>query len=143
MIQEVPAAEWRPFLERFSREHRAWLATVHVVDARGRTVTRSAQIPLESAAASADGLRLELRDAHALCVHNPRTLRIQRTGIGLVRALEIDGPDGRLIRLAFRATAAPEQLDGLAPGELPADPIPAACEAAASPATHPRTRNAS
>ena len=35
VIREVPTGEWGPFLERFGREHRAWLATVHVVDARG------------------------------------------------------------------------------------------------------------
>ena len=138
MIREVPAGEWRRFLERFSREHRAWLATVHVVDARG-TVTRCAQIPLKSAAASADAVTLEfLHEAHSLCARNPSALRIQRTDIGLAQALEIDGSDGQLIRLAFRATAMPEQLDGLAPGELTADRIPAARNATAAPPTDSR-----
>ncbi len=131
VIRDVPEGEWQSFLERFSREHRAWLATVHVVDARG-TVTRSAQIPLKSAAASGDAVTLEfLCEGHAFCAHNPRTLRIQQTDIELVQALEIDGSDGQFIRLAFRATALPEQLDGLAPGELTADRIPAECTAAA------------
>ena len=62
---------------------------------------------------------------------------------GVVQALEIDAPDGQFIRLAFRATALPEQLDGLAPGELTADPIPAECSATAVPATHPSVRNES
>ena len=143
MIREVPAGEWRPCLERFSCEHRAWLATVHVVDAHG-TVTRHAQIPLKSAAASADAVELEfLGEAHPLRAHNPRAVRIQQTDIGLVRALEIDGSDGQLIRLAFRATAIPEQLDGLAPGELTADRIPVEPCAAAPPATHSGVRNES
>lgn len=141
MIREVPAGEWRPCLERFSCEHRAWLATVHVVDARG-TVTRCAQIPLKSAAASADAVTLEfLHEPHSLRAHNPSALRIQQTDIGLVQALEIDGSDGQLIRLAFRATAMPEQLDGLAPEELMADRIPAARNATAVPATHSRLRD--
>ena len=141
MMQEVPAGEWERFLERFGREHRAWLATVHVVDARG-TVTRCAQIPLKSAAASADAVTLEfLHEPHSLHAHNPSALRIQQTDIGLVQALEIDGSDGQLIRLAFRATAMPEQLDGLAPGELTADRIPAARNATAVPATHSRLRD--
>jgi hypothetical protein len=110
-----------PFLEQFGREHRAWLATVHVVDLRG-TVTRSAPIPLKSAAAAADAVRLEfLGEARSLCAHSPRVLRIQLTECGAVQAIEIDGAHGQFIRLAFRATALPEQLDGLAPGELTAD----------------------
>ncbi len=121
MIRDVPVGEWGSFLERFGREHRAWLATVHVVDARG-TATRSARIPLKSAAASADAVMLEfIGEAHSFSAHHPCNLRIQQTDSGIVQALEIDGPDGQFIRLAFRATALPEQLDGLAPGELPAD----------------------
>jgi hypothetical protein len=139
----MPVGEWGPFLERFGREHRAWLATVHVVDAPG-TVTRAAQIPLKSAAASADAVTLEfLCEARSLCAPGPRALRIQLTDIGLIQALEIDGAEGRFIRLAFRATALPEQLDGLAPGELIADRLPAECCAAAPAATHPSVRNRS
>jgi hypothetical protein len=127
MIRDVPAGEWGSFLEEFGLGHRAWLATVHVVDARG-TVTRSAQIPLKSSAASADAVTLEfIGEAHSFSAHAPCALRIQETDIGAVQALEIDGPDGQFIRLAFRATATPEQLDGLAPGELTADRIPAVC----------------
>ena len=118
MIREVPTREWGSFLEQFGREHRAWLATVHVVDARG-TVTRSAQIPLKLSAVSADAVTLEfIGEAHSFSARPPCALRIQETDIGAVQALEIDGPDGQFIRLAFRATALPEQLDGLAPGEL-------------------------
>ena len=73
MIRDVPAGEWGTFLEEFGLEHRAWLATVHVVDARG-TVTRSAQIPLKSAAASADAVTLEfIGEAHSVSAQ-PRRL---------------------------------------------------------------------
>ena len=34
MIREAPTREWGSFLEHCGREHRAWLATVHVLDAR-------------------------------------------------------------------------------------------------------------
>ena len=121
MIREVPRGEWRSSLERFGREHRAWLTTLHVIDTRG-TVNHVAQIPLKSATASTDAVQFEFLDeAHSFCARSPCAVRIQQTGIGLVQALEIDTRDGRFIRLAFRATALPEQLDGLAPGELPAD----------------------
>ena len=122
MTRDVPTGEWGPFLEEFGRVHRAWLATVHVVDARG-TVTSSAEIPLKSAAASADGVTLEfLREAHSLCARSPCALRVQQTDIGEVQALELEASDGQFMRLAFRATALPEQLDGLAPGELTCRP---------------------
>ena len=121
MMREVPTREWGSFLEQFGREHRAWLATVHVVDARG-TVTRSAPIALKSVAASASAVTLEfLGEARAVRVHSPRTLRIQEADIGLVQALEIETAHGQFMRLAFRATARPEELDGLAAGELMTD----------------------
>ncbi|MET0212251.1 MAG: hypothetical protein ABW292_04575 [Vicinamibacterales bacterium] len=143
MIRDVPTGEWGPFLEQFGREHRAWLATVHVVDAQ-ETVTRFTQIPLKSAAASADTVTLEfLCEPRSLCVPSPGAVRIQETDIGRVQALEIDGSEGQVIRLAFRATALPEQLDGLAPGELIADPIPVEGNTMAAPGTHPSVRDES
>jgi hypothetical protein len=40
---------------------------------------------------------------------------------GAERALEIDAAEGTFVRLAFRATARPEELDGMAPAELADD----------------------
>jgi hypothetical protein len=121
MIREVPTREWGSFLEHFGREHRAWLATVHVVDAQG-TVTRSAPIALNSVTASTDAVKLEfLNEEPSVCVNSPRTLRIQEADLGLVQALEIETSHGQFMRLAFRATARPEELDGLAAGELTPD----------------------
>jgi hypothetical protein len=118
VIQEVPAGEWCPFLEGFGRAHRAWLATIHVVDTGG-AVTRWTQVGLKSAAYVVDAVLFEFLDeGHSVCVHRPSALRIQQTDIGAVQALEIDTLDGQFIRLAFRATALPEQLDGLAPDEV-------------------------
>jgi hypothetical protein len=37
---------------------------------------------------------------------------------GAERALEVETADGALLRLSFRATALPEQLDGMTAGEL-------------------------
>ena len=108
------------------------------------TVTRSAQIPLKSAAASADAVTLEfLGEPRLLCVRGPGALRIQQTDIGLSRRSRSMRSSDQVIRLAFRATALPEQLDGLAPGELTADPIPAECNTMAAPATHPSVRDES
>jgi hypothetical protein len=45
-------------------------------------------------------------------------LRVQEADDGAEWALEVDTADGAFIRMAFRATALPEQLDGIAPGEI-------------------------
>ena len=118
MTRQVTAGEWPAVLDRFGREHRAWLATIHIVDGRG-TVSRFDRRRVKSATALDDAVRLEFLDARqSVCVRRPCGLRIQEIEPGLTQALEIDTVDGQLIRVAFRATARPEQLDGVAPGEL-------------------------
>jgi hypothetical protein len=61
-------------------------------------------------------------------------LRIQQTDVCVDQALEFDVPDGQFIRPAFRATALPEQLDGLAPGEPGGGPSVAEYHGTAAPA---------
>jgi hypothetical protein len=116
--------EWQIFLERFARRHRGWLATVYGVE--GETpVTRAASVSLESLALErrdADYLvRLTFANHVSLCAPRARALRVQQTDEGAERALEVETADDGFIRLAFRATAMPDQLDGLAPGEITDD----------------------
>jgi hypothetical protein len=118
VIQELPAGEWCRFLEGFSHAHRAWLATIHVVDIGG-AVTRWTQVRLKSATHIDDAALFEFQDEwQSFCARRACAIRAQQTDIGAVQALEIETLEGQFIRLAFRATALPEQLDGLAPGEL-------------------------
>ena len=141
VIHEVPAGEWCPFLEGFSRAHRAWLATTHVVDTRG-AVTRRSQVGLKSATYVVDAVLFEFLDeGQSFCARRPCALRIQQTDIGAVQALEIETLDGQFIRLAFRATALPEQLDGLAPGELSFSERGTEATATPTAATHPPAQN--
>src|SRR5574339_882640 len=120
-IVAVPAVEWCVFLERFTRRHHGWLGTIHGVS-RDVPLTRVPSEPLESVAlerCDSDSLvRITLVNGVSLCAPQPRGLRVQQTLEGAEVALEIDTASGALIRLAFRATALPEQLDGLAPKEL-------------------------
>jgi hypothetical protein len=121
VIHEVPAADWCLFLEGISRAHRAWLATIHVVDTGG-AVTRRMQVRLKSATHVFDAALFEfMDDGQSFCARHPCALRLQETNIGAVQALEIETLEGQFVRLAFRATALPEQLDGLAPGEVDLD----------------------
>jgi hypothetical protein len=122
MIHDVPRAEWPEFLERFSREPGAWLATVHGIE-RGMPMTRVPSARLKALTLVGDiptgTLRLTLANGISLCAPRPCALRVQQTDDWMERALEIETLDGALIRIAFRAVARPDQLDGLAPGEMP------------------------
>jgi hypothetical protein len=102
MALEVPRADWVASLERFSREHRAWLALVE----------RAGEHPLRAVELETPG-RLAIRFADAspdVIVAEPHALRIDESG------LDIESAQG-VTRLRFRVTAAPEALDGLAPSE--------------------------
>lgn len=120
-IRDVPPSEWRSFLERFSRQHRAWRATIHGVE-RGVSVTRVPSTAIKSIALEthvpAPIVRLTFVNGVSLCAPRPCAVRVQQTSDGAECALEVETADGALIRLAFRATALPEQLDGIAPGEV-------------------------
>jgi hypothetical protein len=120
-VRDVPRSDWRSFLERFSAEHRAWIGTIHGIVA-GAPVTHIPSVALKSVTLergpSGRILRLTFVNGVSLCVVRPRRVRVQ-TDDGAERALEIETADEGFIRLAFRARALPEQLDGLAPGEVP------------------------
>lgn len=120
-VLAVPAVEWSGFLERFSRRHRTWLATIHGV-ARELPLTRIPSEAFEAIAlerCDSDHLvRLTFANGISLCAPRPRAIRVQETNDGAEAALEVETADGAFIRLAFRAAALPEQLDGVAPAEL-------------------------
>jgi hypothetical protein len=121
-IRSVPLSEWRSFLEAFSRAHCAWIGTIHGVVAGAPFI----QIPSVAVRAitlerdvSGPVLRISFVNGLSLCAVRPCVIRVQEED-DAERALEIETAGGEFIRLAFRATALPEQLDGLAPGELSA-----------------------
>jgi hypothetical protein len=117
-IVVVPAVEWCVFLERFSRRHRGWLATIHGF-ARDAPLTRIPSEPLECVALERRDpehlVRVTFASGISLCAPRPRAVRVQKTTEGAEAALEVETAAGAFIRLAFRATALPDQLDGLAP----------------------------
>ena len=120
-VSSIPAVEWPAFLVRFGRRHRAWLTTVHGVE-RETPVTRATLVPLESIALERRGddylVRVTFAKGLSLCAPRPRAVRVQHTHDGAEWALEVDTADSGFIRLAFRATTLPDQLDGLVPAEL-------------------------
>lgn len=124
-VRDVPQSEWRSFLEQFGRQHRAWIGSLHGIVA-GAPITRIPSVALKSVtletAASGPTVRITFVNGVSLCAVRPCLVRVQ-TDNSAERALEVDTADGGFIRLAFRATALPGELDGVAPGELMADTL--------------------
>lgn len=117
MLNEVPRPEWPGLLSRFSREHRAWLATV-VELRKGVQAIRAVERPLGSVVLEEpESLAIRFADGSPqVLVAAPRALRIEETPAGAECGLEIESPQA-VTRLRFRAAALPETLDGVAPAE--------------------------
>lgn len=125
-VREIPRGEWRTFLDQFSREHRAWLASV---DRLGHDATRRVEVierPLGAVTASQTqhGVNIEIafqQDSHAgdtVRIEDPATLRVDETEQGAPQSLEIEDEHGDRTRIVLRVAAPPGMLDGVAPGEL-------------------------
>lgn len=124
-VHDVPRGKWASILDHFSRTHRGWLAQVTRIGPGPEVLLAIESRPLQSIAAVVDGLHvtaicIHVRDGPLVCVGSPRALAVDRLDDGTPRGLEIDGAGGEFVRVSFRATARPEELDGLAPAELEA-----------------------
>ena len=118
-VDDVPRRRWADVLEEFSRGHRGWLASVVTVDPGPKLVSHTELRPLESVTvAQTGGVRVGFQGGPTVFVEAPCTLGVDRTDDGAERALEIDTADAEFVRVTFRATALPEELDGIAPAEL-------------------------
>lgn len=124
-VRDVPQSEWCEFVERFSHQHAAWIGCLHGLVA-GAPVTRIPSVALKSVTLESDApdpsVRITFVNGVSLCAVRPCVVRVQ-TDEGAERALEVETVDGGFIRLAFRAAALPEQLDGVAPGESVAEAL--------------------
>ena len=126
-VHDVPRRRWMEVLEEFSRDHRGWLASVVTVGPDPELVSSTTLRPLESVTVGPDegrptALRVGFQGGPAVFVTAPRTLAVDRRHDGAERALEINAADATFVRIAFRATALPEELDAIAPTELTAGP---------------------
>jgi hypothetical protein len=125
-IREIANNDWPAFLDEFSRGHRAWRATIQSV-ALGESARLGAiERPLRSVTPTIRDrrvVRIEIRfqDSHAqqpVLIEAPVSVRVDETE-GTAIGIEIVNEDGQCTRLQFRAAPSSEQLDGVAPGELP------------------------
>jgi hypothetical protein len=126
-VREVPTAQWSEFLDQFSRDHRAWLATIDRARPGSPGHTEAVERPLASVVPQVAARRIERIEirfqedphlAEPIQIDAPTSLRVDETADGVARGLEIVDADGECTRIRFRAAALPEMLDGIAPGEV-------------------------
>jgi hypothetical protein len=116
-LREIPVPQWDPFLDQFSREHRAWLASVDRVHPGAPSHLEVGERPLRSIETDAvTGIEIRFQDG-TVRVEAPKALRVDETDEGAARGLEIEDWSGERVRLRFRIAAPPGALDGLAPLE--------------------------
>lgn len=101
-LRKVPPAEWAGVLDRFSREHRAWLATVFELrdDVRATCVEERPLGSVDFEAPACVAIRFA-DDTPQVRVEGPRVLRIDDKG------LAIESANGTT-RLRFRLAALPK-----------------------------------
>ena len=110
--REIPVTGWDRFLDDFSREHRAWLASVERTHPGAPARVEVEEQPLRSIESDAvTGIAIRFQDG-AVRVEAPKTLRLDGAG-----GLEIEDWSGERVRLRFRVAEPPGALDGLAPAE--------------------------
>lgn len=126
-VRDIPESEWPAALREFSRDHRAWLATVERIDTIGARHVEAAERPLnavtpEMVARRVTGIAIQFQaDSHGadvVHVDTPTRLRMDQGDAGSAQGLEIEDEKGERTRIRFRATPPAEALDGLAPGEI-------------------------
>ena len=126
-MREVPAAEWPEFLDQFSRQHRAWLATVERGHSGSPVQVEAFERPLAAvvaqvSAGSVEGIEITLQEESRaslpIRIVAPKSVRVDESPTGTAQGLEIVDDEDERTRIRFRAAPPAEMLDGLAPGEL-------------------------
>jgi Family of unknown function (DUF5335) len=126
-MREIPVDEWAEFLDQFSREHRAWLASVERAHPGSVSHFEARERPLGAVVPRISARRvteIEIRfqedvRAHGpIRIERPTSVRVDETAEGVARGLDIVDEAGECTRVRFRAAPLPETLDGIAPGEL-------------------------
>jgi Family of unknown function (DUF5335) len=127
VTKEIPSSQWAAFLDEFSRTHRAWRATVDLVEPGKGLHVDAVERPLRSVSPNIQADRIVSVDIRfqengeprsSVQVQTPVAIRIEETSEGTTRGVEIIDTEGRCTRIRFRTAPRSEMLDGIAPGEL-------------------------
>lgn len=120
--QEIPRAEWTRFLDRFSRQHEGWIATLEVFASDIGAQEQAHEMLLEGITASfkdsqpetvAISLGNKPEDHLTHTINDPSRIWLEETAQGADSALEIESADGAKTLLRFRAALRPEMVDSV------------------------------
>jgi uncharacterized protein with gpF-like domain len=120
--QEIPRPEWTAFLDRFSRQHEGWIATLEVFASDIGAQEEAHEMLLEGITASfkdskpetvAISLGNKPEDHLTHTIKDPTRIWLEQTAEGANAALEIESADGAKTLLRFRSALPPEMVDGV------------------------------
>jgi hypothetical protein len=119
---EVEPKEWISFLDSFSRQHEAWLASIEVATPSGR-LTEVVNRRLRGVSIDhADGKQrayVEVGNTPDQClthvIESPRRIIFKRSGTGAHEGLEIESAGGSTTMVRFRSATLPEMIDDIVP----------------------------
>ena len=118
--QVIPRDEWKTFVDTFSRQHEAWLATLEVLGTDIGAQQEASDLPFQGIALSddeSDALTISLgrspEDHVTHTISDPTKVWLEQTSLGANAALEIESADGVKTLLRFRSPLPAEMVDGV------------------------------
>jgi hypothetical protein len=120
--QEIPRDEWTTFLDKYSRQHEGWLATLEVFAPDIGAQEEARDLPLEgiiadSKDANRETIAISLGDnpenhlTHTIT--DPTRLWLEQTAEGANAALEVESAGDVKTLLRFRSALPAEMVDGV------------------------------
>ena len=112
--QEIPREQWKNFLDRFSRQHEGWLATLEVLGPDIGAQEEAHDLPLEGITATSTddesrSIAINLgnvpEDHVTHAITKPIRVWLEQTSEGAAAALEIESADEIKTLLRFRSPA--------------------------------------
>src|SRR5437667_7579856 len=119
---EIPRDEWTTFLERFSRQHEGWLATLEILASDIGAQQQARDLPFEGITATsrdsaaktiAISLGKTLEDHVTHTISEPTRVWLDQTSAGANAALEIESADQVKTLLRFRSALPADMVDGV------------------------------
>jgi hypothetical protein len=120
--QEIPRDEWTTFLDRFSRQHEGWLATLEVLATDIGAQQQVRDLPFEGITATsrnsvpetiAISLGKNPEDHVTHTISGPTRVWLDQTSAGANAALEIESADEVKTLLRFRSALPADMVDGV------------------------------
>jgi len=121
--RDIPRNEWPQFFDSFSRQHQGWLSTIEVLGPDIGAQVETREQPLigitadlkdeENSIAIMLGAEANAHVDHV--IRDPSHVQLKETPEGAHEALHIESNTGPATLLRFRATVAPDALDGYVP----------------------------